>query len=91
MRGGVALIDGIVSVMGSSTTDACFLSNPRGVLHGAGRGDGPSPGSCKLTRRLSAAPLALYDCFSIVNEVVVPCCLSLYSTWMDLPSFDTVM
>lgn len=33
----------------------------------------------------------VYDFFSMVNVVLVPCCLSLYSPWIDLPSFDTVM
>ena len=32
-----------------------------------------------------------YDCFSIVNAIVVPRCLSVYSALIDLPSLDTVM
>jgi len=32
-----------------------------------------------------------YDFFSMVKLVVVPCSLSLYSAWMDLPSAETVM
>ncbi len=36
-------------------------------------------------------PPPAYDCFSIVNAIVVPRCLSVYSALIDLPSLDTVM
>jgi hypothetical protein len=55
--------------------------------------DSPSDGSNSV--QLGAIglrpPPPAYDCFSIVNAIVVPRCLSVYSALIDLPSLDTVM
>ena len=47
--------------------------------------------SVSYIRSAEAGRVAAYDCFSIVNDIVVPCCLSLYSALIDLPSVEIVM
>src|ERR1017187_926074 len=70
---------------------------PQGLPHGddrgviRGKGDRPSPGTCKVARRKTVAPPVPYDCFSMVKVVVVSRSLSVYSAWIDLPSEETVM